>query len=751
MGAASITERRTTLVVLIAGSVLLLAAVVTIFIILVQRQGQVEQSVREDALWAVYQVDREMTRLRLAFMAAQREGLDPREDDASRLRFDIMVSRVSYMQSGQFSQSFGDCDRCVALLREIEAGISPLIAWFDQDPGTAGTAIADLSSAVDHLATLNEMAAELLALSNGVRAKALVETREETVDLYWSLAAAVVVLAAAVTSIIWLLLMQIREKALAHASLRALSEELKVTAETAEAANAAKSRFLAVVSHELRTPLTGIIGLADLLDTADLPPEAARQVRMLRHSGRTLLSVVNDVLDYSRVEADEMRIESSTFSIRDVAGTIAEIADETAAVRGIRVSLAIDADVPDCLIGDGDRIRQVLLNLVNNAIKFTDTGTVTVTVAWTGDCAGRRLFCSVEDEGPGIPAALAERLFQPFVQGDDTARRRHGGTGLGLAICHRLVRAMDGEIGFDRTRRVGARFWFSLPSRPAPECVEEGRGDNRAEASAASIRGSVTADAPALRVLLAEDNDTTRMLLDTVLRRWGHDVTTASNGADAVDLVQQDCFDVVLMDIQMPVMDGPDACRRIRMLPDEKGRLPIIILSADALTGEKEAAAAGADTFLTKPVDWTRLRETLSSAVGAPSRNRSTVSPAHPAVPVFDAAPLDAFAAHLDPLDLASLIDDLERKLGTLQADLQDAARRGQDEDVRRVGHSLKGMCRQFGLEKLAALGAEIQAAENSTALATDLSETLHDLAAQSVVALRAWSSGENRSLRHAT
>ncbi|MGZ3404061.1 MAG: ATP-binding protein [Phenylobacterium sp.] len=364
----------------------------------------------------------------------------------------------------------------------------------------------------------------------------------------------------------------------------------------AEAAAEAKSDFLANMSHEIRTPLTGIIGFSDLLNRLpDLPPTAARYAGRITASSQILLAVVNDILDFSKLEAGHVGLDPQPFEVRPfLEDTLAMVAGQAAA-KGLSAALRLDPGTPPVLDADGSRLRQVLLNLLGNAIKFTARGSIGIAVAY--DAAENRLRVSVSDTGCGVPADKLGRLFHRFSQADSSVTRNHGGTGLGLSICKALVELMGGEIGVLSEVGAGSTFEFWIVAPPAEL--------QAADPAIPAPRGLAQ---PLARILVVDDLDLNRELVRTLLEAGGYSVEEAPGGAEALAAAQDRAFDLVLMDLQMPGMDGFTAARAIRASASPNRDTPIVALSANVLPEHTAAgAAAGMNGHIGKPINVTEL------------------------------------------------------------------------------------------------------------------------------------------------
>jgi CheY-like chemotaxis protein/HPt (histidine-containing phosphotransfer) domain-containing protein len=481
------------------------------------------------------------------------------------------------------------------------------------------------------------------------------------------------------------------------------------------------------MSHEMRTPLNAVLGATGLLLDGPLSAEQREQAEMARSAGRALLDLIDDLLDFSRIEAGRLDLEKVAFDPRRLLDDTVTLVTAEAKSKGLELAGRVEHDVPGRVCGDPGRLRQVLLNLLTNAVKFTEKGQVTAHLE-----IGRRdqhevvLRLRVRDTGAGIAPDYLPHLFEPFTQGESSTRRRHGGTGLGLAITRRLVEMMGGTIAVSSTLGEGSEFTCTL--RLAEAAPEDEPTNRERRPDPPSDGAHLMANHP-LHVLLAEDNLVNQRVTRAQLQRLGCEVDVAGDGREAIEATARRPYDLVLMDCQMPGVDGFDATREIRRREEAGRRVPIVALTANALRGDRERClAAGMDDYLAKPTDLDSLRETLERHATPAREGRAAGAAPGRGTTLVDADAL----SHLKALErdgpgfLAVLVREFDEGFRERLGDMQLAARESDGAGLRGAAHSLKGSAGIVGAEGMASLcrkiehlGAEGQATEADALIAS--------------------------------
>jgi signal transduction histidine kinase/ActR/RegA family two-component response regulator/HPt (histidine-containing phosphotransfer) domain-containing protein len=513
---------------------------------------------------------------------------------------------------------------------------------------------------------------------------------------------------------------------------QALQEEARRLAE--EMAEA-KSRFVAIVSHEIRTPLNAVLNALTLLSETPLQPSQRSLTDRASQAGEALLHLLTDILEMSKMEAGELALRPEVFALRPLLEGVAEMFDAPARARGMTlvVDMSSQMPMPERMRADPGRLRQILMNLVSNAVKYARPGQITIK-AETQRVFGRLgLRLSVQDGGPVIAPADAQRLFQPFVRLENAAYARTGGTGLGLAICRRLAELMGGKIGL-RSLEAGNEFWVSLPLEVAGTAAITWSAPKTSLPSAATRPRP-----PRTRILLVEDVPANQIITATLLRREGHKVDVARSGAEAIAMAPSGIYDVVLMDLSMPGMSGLEAAKRLRSLAQPVASLPIIAVTANVSDADRAAClATGMNDMLAKPVSV----EALQAALLRHAWSRQTPAPVHVTVPRSHEPRLDVHRINdlrnsLPKAAFASVVETCLVDLHKLMPELRRALAEGSDSDIKNVAHAIAGVAGMYGLtglrQQLESLLRSTSAGH--TALATDIEAELQ----QTTDALRAF------------
>ena len=476
-------------------------------------------------------------------------------------------------------------------------------------------------------------------------------------------------------------------------------ESVRKAAQIAEEAAEQKSRFVAIVSHEIRTPLNAVINCLGLLDESELSTAQRRLANTAREAGEALMELVNDILELSNAEAGKLQLRPSVFELTPLLEGVRAMFQPAATKRGIRISLDIATNLPRQIRADPGRLRQVVMNLVSNAAKFSSPGPVNVQVKMVpGEDTQPMLQVSVQDHGPAIPPDDAAKLFVPFSRLSNARSAGTPGTGLGLAICERLTRVMGGQLGLRSAPSGGNEFWFTLPLEAAAAALP-----NRALTPGSAVS---LLQRPRARILIVEDIPANHLVAATLLRREGFRVDVAESGPAGIALVQRMPYDLVFMDLIMPDMDGLEATRRIRALPDIAARLPIVALTATTSTEDRtRCIAAGMDDMLGKPIRPAALFELVQSYLGSPNRLVRTAEPPPPPPGdtgrVIDEQRLQELRHGLAPATVISLVeqclDDIRDRLPTLRTALSG----GEPKAIEMAAHALSGMSASYGFAAL--------------------------------------------------
>jgi signal transduction histidine kinase/CheY-like chemotaxis protein len=469
-----------------------------------------------------------------------------------------------------------------------------------------------------------------------------------------------------------------------------LAHDLELANERAERATRAKSDFLAVMSHEIRTPLNAIIGMADVLASTPLTPEQKKCVEVFQRNGVNLLNLINDILDVSKVEAGKLELEQVNFDLRDVIARAFEVIEIRATQKGLRLLREISPDVPPYFVGDPNRLRQVMINLLGNSLKFTEHGSLTIRVERESEPGSLRF--AVADTGIGIPKDRLGRIFESFSQADSSTTRKYGGTGLGLNISKRIVERMGGRIWVESNIGEGSTFLFTanFPLGEPPELQP-----------ASPISSTLTSSTNSLRVLLVDDSEDNRFLFLSYLKNTPCTVDLAENGEQAVERFRQAQYDVVLMDVEMPIMDGYTATREIRKM-EASGNIattPVLALTAHAMADMADKAReAGFTGHLIKPI----RRATLLDALAPYAKH----SPHPSAVP--QSTNVVTNLVMVDP-DMEDIVPGyLEKRLAEV-AKYQTALAAGDFDAIRMLGHKMKGTGGGYGFPMLTEIGGKIE------------------------------------------
>ncbi|MCE8041917.1 response regulator [Halomonas daqingensis] len=689
--------------IVLFGSALLTAKIIH------DRMQQIEHRMLEDLTWSAYQFDREVREVRMT-LSPWRGDID-----GLLLRYEILYSRADLFGRGELKQSLATqslgetLERAIAMTFELDAVLSPL------ESGNGVLDAAALSTLMEQLAALQEKTSRLILDINAHVALLRTQERDKLWNLYTLLLVLIVLLMGAGSVLVAFLISEGRANRERRYLLEIQARELDTAVQKAERASQAKSEFMAVMSHEIRTPLNGVVGVAELLAYEPLSEQGARLLGTLDDSLVSLQAVINDVIDYTKFDAGALDLDPQPFRPSELIDQLERHYGVLSASRGVAFRAELEGSLPGWVLGDLTRIRQVLMNLLNNAFKFTAAGEVRLAV----QCGEDDTLCfRVEDTGCGIPEQSRAHIFKPFTQADSTIARRYGGSGLGLAICERLVKAMQGRIDFTTETGVGSCFQVRLPLRvPSREAIER-YARTRQEPALSLPRGSI---------LIVEDQPANRELARALLERLGQRVSVAADGQEGLALMASHRFDLVLMDMQMPTLDGLETTRRWRRQEsDSLAPLPIVALTANATPSARQRCLeAGMNDVLCKPYTRHDLQRVirqwmLPQGTRAPAEAESAVA-ASAALPTAPQGDVSEAEVEIDPATLTSLRESLdERALRHLVRQFverldEDRAALLRDLDrhdrsgLRETSHSLKGAAASMGCEALSQAAAKLE------------------------------------------
>ncbi|TCP81660.1 signal transduction histidine kinase [Rhizobium sp. PP-CC-2G-626] len=703
-------------VVLQIFAVLLLVALVILFIDISRKYSALQDGIRENALWSVYQLDREARRLHetLHVMIVEKDFSAARVKALST-RYDILYSRMSILDKASFDQKFRANATIGGLLTEIRQGVLDREDVFNALAAGRPVSPAVLEDVVRSFDLLIKDTEQLLLYSNTTVSTGRADARDEVLWLQAKSAGLVILLVCCMVFLIVTLRRQLKTVRLAGLSLERATSRLKDAYLDAEAGNRAKSQFMATMGHEIRTPLNAILGTAEFLQLSPLPPTVASGVQTIRRSGESLLELINEILDFAKIEHGTLTIEERAVDVAAVVAAAVDILRDRVTEHGNRFVLEMPSALPAAFIAtDPTRLRQVLLNLLSNAIKFTSEGVVTLRVIPAVSAGQPALRFEIKDTGIGIDQAGLERLFRPFSQVDASISRNYGGTGLGLTICKQIVEAMNGTIGVESRKGEGSTFWFEIPAPAAGPALID------AQALARDTHESL----PSLRILLVEDNAVNQQVAAGFLAHLGQTVVIASNGLEAVERAGAQPFDLILMDMQMPKLDGIEATRRIRASAGFCSQTPIIAMTANASDDDRlSCQQAGMTGFQSKPVTMRQLRLVIA-AVDMPEDVQAPAAAPLCADDAFELRRTEIVDA-LGPEAFDELLDSFFDDATSLLADLHMTLATEGTRDADRLLHTLKGAASSMGLQKVADHSENLRQGTLSKTLLNELEMTV--------------------------
>jgi signal transduction histidine kinase/CheY-like chemotaxis protein/HPt (histidine-containing phosphotransfer) domain-containing protein len=689
----------------------------------------------ESYLWQAYQLDRELSRLDRFVSHAL---IDPSTIDAAALqvRYEVFLSRIDLLISVprrdllQISAVFA---QTIAALQSFSAVADPLFA----EPEKLLASPAQLAMLDDRIDTMLPLVSELAREANRAGARFLDERNNQLHTQGVLVITLATVQAVAMLAFVGLLVLYFRRQQRRYLELLTLSQALEEARDQAEAANHGKTVFLANMSHEIRTPFQGLLGMLTLLDEPNLSGRQRDYLQTARDSAMHLLGVLNDILDVSTMESGTLKLSVTPVPLHNVAQEVDDLMQVTARDKGLELRVEADNDLPEWVLADATRVRQILYNLINNAIKFTPEGSVRASIS-CGAPGQPSVVMTVRDTGVGMDSETVKNLFTRFYQADNSLRRRIGGAGLGLEISRNLARMMGGDIRVQSEPGAGSVFTVTLElaETTAPEALHSSMG--------------MPLDPPSsLRVLVAEDHPINLKYMSILLEKMGHEAVFCENGQEALQLLVRQPFDVVLLDYHMPVLDGLATTEAIRLLAGEAAQIPVILVTADVVNDtRKRALEVGVSAFASKPLQGDDLRHALRQCgllgIGPVGKADAppVSTPLQPAPPpvaspskrlvrreeVIDDASYDEICDMMPDGSMHEMLDTVfTPPVGTVPQ-LLAALDSGDRAEIHYKAHTLKGTAMLLGFRALAKTAARIEhlsADSEGPALPTALSERL--------------------------
>ena len=727
----------------------LLASTANAYLALNDVQKRITYRIPENTIWAASQSEVELART-LAKLAPRAAGLEPAGTLPLDVQFDLLMSRVSLYQSGVLAKALREdavlSEAFNSFAADLEAADRLLPAARAGD-ASAAARMRDLLA--PHRATLRKLTMASLKNDRAERQELAKnhELLQQQLSRFGTAAAILLTLMLAYlvhgerrARLLLVSANQAREK-LEEAGERSerQAEQMRLLARKATTASQAKSDFLAMMSHDIRTPLNAIIGLSDVMEKEETDPAKRRHVSTVLKASEGLLALINDILDLSRLEAGKLTLDPVAFSPAELVREVMEVTAVLAARNRNRMSVSINPDMPETMIGDRERIRQVLMNLVGNANKFTRNGDVVIVL----DCAGHRngnslVRFAVSDNGEGISEMLRTRLFQPFEQGENSRNAHEGSSGLGLAISDRLVRLMGGRIVVDSTPGEGSVFTFDI------ELAAAGTTDTGETANPEQTR----LDLQGKRVLVVDDTAASLLVAQTMFARFGAQVDTAGSGEEAVEMARMTAYDLVVLDVQMPGMDGPSAMKAMKR-EGASGSAMFAALTAQSFPRDRERLLrAGFDAYVSKPVRMHDIASALAHLFDADAQAPAEAGHAPHAAAVgdedaLDAAFLQTMREDVGETTIRALVNQIETEIEASLCQLEEASARGDDVAFRKAAHKLAGLLGQFAIRKAAGLARALES-ETGGDPEPEAVERAMAAARTGVRALRAHLEGQN-------